>query len=142
MKNIENRLQAYFITSIFSIIFALVGFSYNVWRLQKSEENNTIRMASFEVLSELAKFEQILYASHYDKNLVEGSPRKAWVKIGLISDLSLLISMPVNKKAIDLKEKWEKTWEKIPNDNEALESLVKELDEVRKEIRIDLKTLD
>ena len=142
MKNIENRMQAYFITSIFSIIFALVGFSYNVWRLQESEENNTIRMASFEVLSQLAQFEQILYASHYDKNIIDGSPRRGWVKIGLISDMSMLISKPVEAKISILKKVWEKNWEKVPTDNNTVETLVKELDLVRKEIRIRLISLD
>jgi len=142
MKNIEKRLQTYFITSVFSIIFALIGFSYNVWRLQKSEENNTVRIASFEVLSQLAEFEQILYAAHYDKNSIEGSPRKGWIKIGLITDMSLLISKPVEIKTVRLKELWSENWENISTDKEAINILVQELDTVRNEIRVQLTSLE
>jgi len=126
----------------FSIIFALVSFSYNIWRLQKSEGNNTIRMASFEVLTELSQFEQILYASHYDKNIIEENPRKALVKIGLIKDLSILISKPVEQKVLHLKNTWNDNWQNIDSDNAAVETLVKELDIIRVEIRNTLETLD
>lgn len=142
MQDIQNKLKLYFITSIFSIIFALIGFSYNVWRLQQSEVNNTIRMASFEVLTELAEFEQVLYSAYYDKNSIEGSPRTAWVKIGLITDLSQLISKPVEVKAKKLQENWKDNWEKVPNDENSVNQLVLELDNVRKEIKKQLETLE
>ena len=80
--------------------------------------------------------------SHYDKNLVEGSPRKAWVKVGLISDLSLLISKPAEDKAAHLTTVWKQNWEEVSHNVQALERLNNELDIVRKEIRINLKTLD
>lgn len=142
MHDIQNKLKLYFITSIFSIIFALIGFSYNVWRLQQSEVNNTVRMASFEVLTELAEFEQILYAVHYDKNSKEGSPRKAWVKIGLITDLSQLISKSVEVKANKLHVNWKENWEKISDDENSVNQLVLELDSVRKEIKKQLEILE
>ena len=43
----KNKLQLYQLTVIFSVLFALVGFSYNVWRMEVSEQNNNIRTACF-----------------------------------------------------------------------------------------------
>ena len=112
---LENKLQAYYITAILSLVFAVVGFSYNAWRLEATEDNNNIRTASFEVLGELAELEQIIYAAHYDKDEIEGNPRKAWVKVGLVVDLSALISKSVEKKSLNLRETWSKNWPKIIN---------------------------
>jgi len=142
MSDLQRKVKINFITSVFSIVFALVGFSYNVWRVQESEHNNTIRLASFKVLNELAKYEQILYASFYDKNLIEGSPRKAWVKIGLIVDLSQLISRSVETKSKNLEEVWKKEWEEVSTNEESVERLVTELDKVRKEIKMELTRLE
>ena len=142
MQTLQKRLKLYFLTSIFSIVFALIGFSYNVWRLQQSELNDTIRMASFEVLTELAEFEQILYAAYYDKNKSVGNPRKGWVKIGLIVDLSQLISQPVQQKSRLLQGSWKEHWEEITTNEEVVTQLVKELDDVRKEIKDELVQLE
>ena len=78
-------------TAVVSLVFAVTGFSYNAWRLEQSEENNIVRDASFQVLTELAEFEQVIYINHYDGDSIAGSPRLGWVKIGLVNDLSMLI---------------------------------------------------
>jgi len=96
---LEDKLKVYYVTAIFSVVFAVVGFSYNAWRLEVTEDNSNIRAASFEVLTVLAELEQIIYAAHYDKDTKEGSPRKGWVKIGLIVDLDSLISKSSEEQA-------------------------------------------
>ena len=88
------------------MVFAVLGFSYNTWRMELSEDNNNIRTASFEVLLQLSEFEQILYAAHYDKDNKAGSPRKAWVKVGLITDLSGLIGEQVKSESVKLNKLW------------------------------------
>ena len=103
---LEIKLRAYYLTAIFSLVFAVVGFSYNAWRMEVSEDNNTVRTAAFEGLKELAEFEQIVFAAHYDQNLIEGSPRKGWVKVGLIVDLSTLISAEVVNESKQLHTAW------------------------------------
>lgn len=62
------------------LVFAVIGFSYNAWRLESSEKNNNVRLAAFTVITELAQLEQLVYAAHYDQDPVNGSPRKGWVK--------------------------------------------------------------
>jgi len=123
------------------MVVAVIGFSYNAWRMELSEDNNNIRTASFEVLTELSELEQIIYAAHYDKDMLEGNPRKAWVKVGLIVDLSGLISQQVEKEAYHLKTLWTNSWQLVKDDEVATQKLVEQIDKVRISIKMDLKNL-
>ena len=136
-----KKLKSYYLTAIFSIVFAVVGFSYNAWRLEVSEDNSNIRTASFEVLKELAELEQIIFTRHYDKDINKGNPRIGWVKIGLILDLSVLISPKVNSKAESLKQNWTNGWSLIPSDREIVDKLSNSIDQIRYEIKIVLGQL-
>ncbi len=138
---LNYKLNAYFITALLSVVFAVVGVSYNAWRLEVTEDNNNIRTASFVVLTELAELEQIIYAAHYDKNIIDGSPRKGWVKVGLIVDLSSLINQSVEEESEHLKIIWSNNWSKIAVSREATDSLVDEIESVRKEIKLALSKL-
>ncbi len=137
----NSKLRLFYITSVLSMIFAVIGFSYNTWRMQVTEENNNIRTASFEVLSRLSEMEQLIYTAHYDKNSIDGSPRKIWVKVGLVVDLSSLISQPVEKEAEDLKLLWSESWQNVRDDEVVTQQLVMKIDLVRKNIKQALKSL-
>ncbi len=138
---LRQKLQLFFITSLTGVIFAVLGFSYNAWRLEITEDNNNIRTAAFEILLQLSEFEQIAYAAHFDQDKQEGNPRKGWVKIGLVSDLAILVSPDVNNKAQALKTHWAHNWEKIPADRESLDRLIRHVDETRDSIKISLSNL-
>ena len=135
MMEIESKLRIYYITAIFSVIFAVIGFSYNAWRLELTEENSNIRTASFQVLNELAELEQIIYAAHYDKDKIAGNPRVAWVKVGLIVDLSLLIDMSVHVQAKELHKAWSNSWEQLAAKESVAKNLVSEIDKVRQQVK-------
>jgi hypothetical protein len=139
---LKTKLKNYYFTAIFSVIFAVTGFAYNTWRMEVTEDNSNIRTAAFEVLIVLAEFEQILYAAHYDKNTVEGSPRLGWVKVGLASDLSALVSPKVEKKMENLTLIWSEKWSTIPDNNQIVTDLVDTVTEIRMEIKKVLKALD
>jgi len=138
---IEKRLETFQITVIFSVLFTLVGFSYNVWRMEVTEENSNIRTACFEILLELSNLEQLIYAAHYDGNLTEGNPRKGWVKVGLIADLSTLTDGAVERKAFLLKDVWAKHWSTMSNSKDSVNLIVKGIDSVRTEIKSVLSSL-
>jgi hypothetical protein len=55
--HIYKKLQIYHLAVIFSVFFALTGFSYNVWRMEVSEENINIRSACFGILLKLSSLE-------------------------------------------------------------------------------------
>lgn len=133
--SIEGKLRSYYITTVASVLFAVIGFSYNAWRLEVSEDNSNIRTAAFQVLVELADFEQVLYAGFYDGDNVRGSPRMGWVKVGLIKDLSVLISPEVQNSAKQLQRQWQTSWQQAATSQAAVDQLVAEVDSVRNEIQ-------
>lgn len=141
-QNITKRLKVYQITSIITILFTLVGFSYNVYRLEQSEINNNIRTSSFEMLKELANLEQIVYASHYEKDDKIGNPRTGWVKVGIITDLSLICFQEENKQTQILHTTWKNNWETMKNNRESANEIVRSIDSVRVKIREVLKNLN
>lgn len=139
---IQKKLHIYQLTVIFSVLFALVGFSYNVWRMEVSEENNNIRTACFEMLLELSALEQLIYAAHYDGDKKEGSPRKGWVKVGLIADLSVLTVEPVERQATTLKNVWSAHWSTMADNKDSIDKMVNAIDSVRSEIKQVLRSLE
>lgn len=137
-----TKLRLYQITVIFSVLFALLGFSYNVWRMEVTEHNNNIRTACFEMLLELSELEQVVYAGFYDNDPIEGSPRKGWVKVGLISDLSALGTDEIRKSAYHLKQVWTDNWENTLESRESVDAVVAAIDAVRSEIKTTLSSLE
>jgi len=138
----QSKFKMHQVTLIFSMLFILLGFSYNVWQLEVSEQNNTIRIASVEMLVELSSLQQLIYIAHYDKDLEQGNPRKGWVKVGLITDLSVLTDPTIEKKAENLTKVWSSNGEEIGREQEAVEQLVKSINSVRSEIKRVLKSLE
>jgi len=138
----QQSYRGYFVATIISIIFAVVGFSYNAWRLERSEANTTIRTASFEVLTQLAELEQTLYIAYYDEDLTQGSPRKSWVQVGLIKDLSVLISPDVATESEALAVFWSANWQQAATEQQTIDQLIAHIDRVRLEIKSTIQTLD
>ncbi|KZX59585.1 hypothetical protein A3709_14980 [Halioglobus sp. HI00S01] len=138
----DARLKVYQATALFSVLFALVGFSYNVWRLEVTEHNNNVREASFELLLQLAELEQVVYAAHYDRDLNRGSPRDGWVKVGLINDLSGSCSEAVVASAAALKSVWSANWAEVAEERTAADAVVAAIDGVRAEVRAVLADLN
>ena len=136
-----SSLKFYQKTVLLSILLTLVGFTYNVWRMELTEENSNIRTACFEMLLELSLLEQLVYAAHYDKNEIEGSPRKGWVKVGLIADLSVLTNEAVQQSAEALKTTWSDHWETMVDDVNSTKKIVANIDQVRLEIKQQLASL-
>lgn len=137
-----KKLQLYQLTVVFSVLFSLFGFSYNVWRMEVTEQNSNTRTACFEMLLELSSLEQLVYAAHYDDNKNEGSPRRGWVKVGLVNDLSVLTPEPIGLKATILKEVWSKNWRSMPDKQESVEQIVSAIDSTRTEITRVLSSLE
>ena len=140
-KILDAKLRNFNFASILSLLFAVLGFTYNAWRLEQSEENNNIRSASFQILVELAELEQIIYLAHYDKDLKEGSPRKCWIEVGLINDLSMLVGDSVYTSATELKSSWSARWQLMNDDRVAVDQLVTDIEAVRYAVKEKLKTL-
>ena len=143
---VQKKLNLYQLTVLFSVFFslffALLGFSYNVWRMEVAEENSNIRTASFEVLLTLSSLEQLVYSAHYDRDEQEGNPRKGWVKVGLIEALSMLTSDSVQAQATSLKSVWAQHSQAMVEDRESADAIVKAIDSTRAEIKRVLTSLE
>lgn len=136
-SNTKLKLMA-----IFSVIFSLVGFSYNAWRMEVSEDNNNRREAAFEVLKELGDLEQTVYALHYDHNVEEGSPRKGWVIVGLVEDLSPLVSANVGEEAVMLRKVWSKHWETLEEEQASTDAVIQQVEVLQEAIKQNLLDID
>jgi len=141
LEKIQEKIVTYQVIVMMSFIFAILGFVYNNWRYEHNEYNNNIRVASFQMIQELASLEQNIYANHYDKDTYKGNPRDGWVKIGLINDLALFISPSTQKVSERLKISWTKNWEKITKERDATDEVVEKIEDVRKVTRVMLREL-
>ena len=124
------------------MFFALLGFSYNVWRMEVSEENSNIRTACFEMLLELSSLEQLIYVAHYDQDDKTASPRIGWVKVALVADLSVLTSDDITKHSLILKKVWSQHWQLMLTDENSVVKIVSAIEQVRVEIKQTLHTLN
>jgi len=138
----EKQIRNYQVAVIASLLFALLGFSYNVWRMEVTEENANTRTACFELLLVLSELEQLVYSAHYDKNSLEGSPRKGWVKVGLTVDLSVLTTSKVKNSALKLKDVWASHWQSIENNEQSVQSVVYAIEGSRTQIKMLLQNLE
>lgn len=138
----RSKLQAYYLTAILGVVFAVLGFAYNTWRLENSENNNNIRTAAFESFKALAELEQIIFTLHYDQNAVDGSPRKAWVQVGLVNDLSVIVSDEVSHEADKLLQLWQQNWPSVATDKSVVDGLIRQIDLTRAAIKNTLLSLN
>lgn len=138
----KETISIFQLTAVFSMLFALVGFSYNVWRMEITEYNNNVRSASFELLLQLSELESIVYAAHYDQDIIQGSPRKGWVKVNLIADLSVVTEPEIQVAAESLKASWQLNWETVASDENSAMQVVEKIDDTRLKVRQLLSTLE
>lgn len=138
----EQSISIFQLTAVFSMLFALVGFSYNVWRMEITEYNNNVRSASFELLLQLSELESIVYAAHYDKDPVQGNPRQGWVKVNLIADLSMITEPEIAVAAKELQQSWQESWQKLENDEASAKAVISSIDDTRAHVRQLLKQLE
>ncbi|WP_065188626.1 hypothetical protein [Shewanella woodyi] len=131
----DQPITVFQITALFSMIFALIGFSYNVWRMEITEYNSNMRSASFELLLQLSELEGIVYAAHYDQDKFEGNPRKGWIKVNLIADLSMIAEPEVNLSANALKQSWQENWQELSQSEESAQNVIEAIDSTRNSVR-------
>ena len=135
-------MKVYQATALFSVLFALMGFSYNVWRMEVTEHNSNVRSAAFEMFLQLAELEQLVFAAHYDSDPVAGNPRVGWVKVGLISDLGRSCSAEVADAAAALRGVWSDHWATLPQELASANAIVAAIDNTRAEVQVVLTSLE
>jgi hypothetical protein len=104
--------------ALISLLVALTSVSYSTWRDERTERNQNIRSATFQILTKLADFERIVFLAHYDRDHANGSPRIGWTDVIVIHDLSTVAPAPLESKASELTEVWQNNWEGLDSDSE------------------------
>jgi hypothetical protein len=104
--------------AIASMVVALVGFSYNTWRDERTEYNRNVRAAGFEILTRLADFERVVFLAHYDRDKINGNPRTGWSYVIVINDLAEIVPGTVQPRAVALRDAWRANWERLGTEDE------------------------
>jgi hypothetical protein len=128
--------------AIISLLVAFMALGYNTWRNELSEQNRNIREAGFEMLVHVAELQRITYLAHYDKDLVEGNPRKGWSEVLLLKDLAHLMPDTAHMGTAALADSWEQNWQGLGKRDESVALIDTALDGLRADILEALAELD
>ena len=126
-----------------SIIIAVSSLSYNTWRNEKTEENRNQRFAAFEVLLKLNELQQVIFHSHYDKDLLnKGNPRTGWTYVLTVRDLSRVLHPPLPAAADELLTVWGNNWQGLAEKQANVDFIMAEIDSIRGEALQLLESLE
>ncbi|ABZ77470.1 conserved hypothetical protein [Shewanella halifaxensis HAW-EB4] len=101
-----------------------------------------MRSASFKLLLQLPELESIVEAVHYDNDLSLRNPRKGWVKVNLIANLSMVTEPELSVAAKELKLSWQSNWLQLADNEASAQAVVSKIDDTRARVRQLLKQLD
>jgi hypothetical protein len=128
--------------AIISLLVAFMALGYNTWRNELTEQNRNIREAGFEMLVHVAELQRITYLAHYDKDLVEGNPRKGWSEVLILKDLAQLMPNSAHPGTATLADTWEQNWQGLGQQDESVARIDTALDGLRTDILEALAELD
>ena len=129
--------------ALVSIIIAVSSLSYNTWRNEKTEENRNQRFAAFEVLLKLNELQQVIFHSHYDKDLLnKGNPRTGWTYVLTVRDLSRVLHPPLPAAADELLTVWGNNWQGLAEKQANVDLIMAEIDSIRGEALQLLESLE
>lgn len=131
------------LVALISVFIAVSSLSYNTWRNEESEHNRNQRMASFEVLLKIGELQELVFHSHYDRDVVEkGAPRTGWALVLTIRDLSRVLEAPLPDISEHLVATWGEHWQGLGADQTSADAILSGIEEVRAETLVLLRELD
>ncbi|MEO6689414.1 MAG: hypothetical protein ABIS07_08255 [Dokdonella sp.] len=110
--------------ALISLTVALFGTSYNTWRNQTTEAHRNTRTAGFMVLETLGQLQEITDRRYYggdhsDENRVSG-----WGKVGVVRDMSTLVSPAAEIQGRAVFEAWQANVDKLDGGDAQAEKAV------------------
>lgn len=118
--------------AIFSLIFAVIGLTYNTWRNELTEDNRNVREAAFEILVMLGDLQRVVFFGHYDRDDVIGNPRNGWAYVLTISDLSQIMPDPVPTCSQTLEHVWSESWQTLGKSEDGAQKIGTAIDDCRR----------
>ena len=139
-QNVGQQLRSNAVALI-SLAVALTALGYNTWRNERTEHNRNIRVAAFEVLTQLGELQVVVNSAFYAKDRNRMDPMTGWGRVALITDLSQLLPAPAPRRAEELHRVWQANWEGLTDSEDSVERVTTEIDQSREAIREILRQL-
>ena len=94
IKKLRENLIA-----LISVLIAVSALVYSTWRLEVTDYNRNVRIASFEALKSFTDLQLLIDYAYYDKNTEKGNPITGWSHVIFVKDLSEAISPEVKSES-------------------------------------------
>jgi hypothetical protein len=130
---LAEQLRNHFV-AILSLAVALTGLGYNTWRNEHTEANRNVRVAAFEMLKTLGELQLVVDYAHFRKDRLIGDPQMGWGKVLFLRDLAQVAPAPVPEQTEQLLTTWRDNWEKIEQDNEAVNKISEDIFSLRQQL--------
>lgn len=102
--------------AVVSLITAIVGLSYNSWQANQNEVNQNMRIAAFEVLTNLGELQTVVNYAHFKGDTSKGNPIEGWKHVTMVRDLSHLLKPSAKQESQVLYNTWQQHWEQIASE--------------------------
>lgn len=116
---------------VVGILIATTALLIGQLRSEQTEENRTLRYASFEVLRELGALQQLVDQSHYGEQKPADVNIEGWNHVLLIQDFSLLLNPKVQQEAKALTQQWHQLWPSLAVSQQSNEQLSAQIKQTR-----------
>lgn len=136
-EQVRNNLVA-----IVSLLVALTALGYTTWRNERTELNRNTREAGFELLSEIAALQQVVFYAHFAPGDMRGDPRMGWVDVLTIVDLAALMPPQVGQDARALNEVWSQEAAGLGEDPQSQQRIDESIEVLRQSTLSILRTLN
>ena len=128
--------------AIVSLLTAILGLSYNAWQGHKNEINQNMRVASFEVLTNLGELQTVVNYVHYSDDKLRGQPIEGWKHAMMVRDLSRLLNPEASKQGKLLFKEWQQDWDKLETDDQAELHLSGQISKTRQAVLDNIDALE
>ena len=129
--------------ALISLFVAFSALAYNTWRNELTETNRNIREAGFEMLVHISELQRVTYLAHYDRDPVAGNPRKGWVEVLVLRDLSRLLPAEAQRRSESLHDTWSENWSGLGGDDDmAVAAIDNAINDLRLEVVATLDELE
>ena len=129
--------------ALISLFVALSSLGYNTWRNELTEHNRNQRQSAFEILLKLGELQQVVFHSHYDRDLAgKGNPRTGWAYVLLVKDLANVLQPPMAAMTTELQATWSAHWSDLGGEQESADAILDAIDNVRTETLRQLNRLE
>ena len=135
-EQLRNNLVA-----LISLAVALAALGYTTWRNERTELNRNLRVAGFELLTEIGSLQQVVFYAHFQPGDARGDPRMGWADVLTIVDLAELMPADVGRDAKALNETWKADWSGLGDDPESHRRIDASIDTIRQTTLSELRKL-